>query len=119
MLYLHYKKNSFINYRGPRSRLNVMLALMMGLFWFFSLVFYSQASLLIGSLGPVIVWPLFMVLIILTANFWGWRRQEWAECPSPIKHKASAAIGFLIVAMLLLTYSATLSVTVHGGWNAH
>lgn len=109
MLNLHRKNNSFRNYRAPRSGFNCFLSLIMGLCWYGSLVLYSQASLLIGGLGPIIGWPLFMVLIILVSNFWGWQHKEWSQASLAIKHQALGAIGLLILAVIVLAYSATLS----------
>lgn len=109
MISLHRKNHSFANYFGARTFINVPIALVMGFFWFFSLVLYSQSSLLIGSLGPVVNWPLFMVLIILTSNFWGWRQQEWAGVTPNIQRKAAISILALVVAVIILAYSATLS----------
>ena len=109
MLYLHSKYHSFANYINSRSAMNWILTLIMALCWYTSLMLYSQASLLIGSLGPVVGWPLFMVLIILTANFWGWRHHEWAHAPAAASRQALQAIGLLIIAVLVLAYSASLS----------
>lgn len=109
MLYLHKKNTSAKNYVGPRTPLNMVLAFIMGLFWFCSLVLYSEASLLIGKLGPVVAWPLFMVLIILTSNFWGWRHKEWTLCSVAIQRKALTSIILLVIAVIALAYSATLS----------
>ena len=109
MIYLHRKYHSFSNYANVHSGINWVLTLIMALCWYSSLMLYSQASLVIGNLGPVVGWPLFMVLIILTANFWGWRHHEWAHVPAAISKKALKAIGLLIIAVLVLAYSATLS----------
>lgn len=111
MLYLHRKHRAFANYPGAQNGVNSLLCLIMALCWYCSLVLYSQASLLIGGLGPVVGWPLFMVLIILMANFWGWRRQEWSHATAAIQRQALAAIGLLILAVGLLAYSATLTST--------
>ncbi len=109
MLYLHFKNNSFANYTGKQTLINFLLAIGMGVFWFLSLVLYSEASLLIGNLGPIVAWPLFMVLIILASNFWGWQHHEWADTTSIIARKALKAIGLLVIAVIILGYSATLS----------
>lgn len=109
MLYLHRKNNSFNAYRASGLLRNSIFGIVMGLFWFGSLTIYSKASLLIGSLGPVIAWPLFMVLIILTSNFWGWRHNEWADCRSAIKRNALLSVGTLVIAVIFLAYSANLS----------
>ncbi len=109
MLYLHYKNQTFSRYQEAPNALNCFLTLLMALCWWSSLVLYSQASLLIGGLGPVVGWPLFMVLIILVSNFWGWRHREWAHVPQKIKKQALAAIGILILAVVVLAFSATLT----------
>ncbi|HVV69541.1 MAG TPA: L-rhamnose/proton symporter RhaT [Gammaproteobacteria bacterium] len=109
MLYSQAKNNSFKLYIQPGSGRNWIFACIMGLLWYVPLVFYSKSSLLIGKLGPIVVWPLFMVLIILASNFWGWRHKEWEHCQPSIKRKALIAIMALIVAVMVLAYSATLS----------
>lgn len=109
MLYLHNKNKSFKNYQGAKTPINLFFAFLMGFFWYFSLVLYSQASLLIGALGPIVAWPMFMVLIILTSNFWGWRYQEWADCPPAGIRKILTAVSLLVIAVVILAYSATLS----------
>lgn len=109
MLHLHGKNQSF----GYYQRVNVLsllcLTFIMGLFWYGSLTLYSQSSLIIGALGPVITWPLFMVFIILTANFWSWRYREWAGCGTQTKRMVAFSIAALVAAVLMLSYSALLS----------
>ncbi len=109
MLYLHRKNNSFHFYTQAQSLRYISFALIMGSLWYCSLVLYSEASLLVGKLGPVVVWPLFMVLIILTSNLWGWVHKEWEQCQKATKTKALVAIMALVVAVIILAYSATLS----------
>ena len=108
MLYLQVKNNSMRLYTESKSLRYMFLAFIMGLMWYVPLVFYSEASLLIGKLGPVVVWPLFMVLIILASNFWGWRHKEWAHCRAAVKRKAFIAIIALVIAVVILAYSAIL-----------
>lgn len=109
MIYLQRKNNSLQNYRNPGFIKNYSLGIFMAIFWFGSLAIYSKASLLIGTLGPVIAWPLFMVLIILTSNFWSWRHKEWHGCSAAVKKQALSAMIFLILAVLVLTLSASLT----------
>lgn len=109
MLFLHAKNKTFQQYRGSNFFQNSGLGLIMAIFWFGSLAIYSKASLLIGTLGPVIAWPLFMVLIILTSNFWAWRQKEWEGCSATVKRRMAASISTLIFAVLVLTFSASLT----------
>jgi hypothetical protein len=110
MLYLHKKNDSFKRYRESGIFTNNLLGIVMAFFWFGSLAIYSKASLMIGALGPVIAWPLFMVLIILTSNFWSWRHKEWDGCSTEIKRRMIASIACLVFAVMVLTYSASLSI---------
>lgn len=109
MLYLHKKNHSFSLYRAPGSLRNIGFVIVMGVFWYGSVALYSESSLLIGELGPIVAWPLFMVLIILASNFWGWRHNEWEGCPAGVQRQALLSIAALVVAVLILAYSATLS----------
>lgn len=109
MIFLHIKNKSRVKYQSEGSWKNGLLSLVMGFFWFGSLALYSKAALLIGDLGPVIIWPLFMVMIILTSNFWSWRHHEWADCSPKIKSEALIAVVALVFAVFVLAYSASLS----------
>ena len=58
-----------------KSHLSIML---MGILFFECVIFYSKATLILGNLGPVIAWPIYMVFIVLTANFWSFKYHEWS-----------------------------------------
>lgn len=109
MLYLHGKNSSFSNYQQPKTKIYILMTMIMALMWYSSLILYSVACLFIGNLGPIIAWPLFMVMIILTSNFWGWQHHEWANTTSTITNQALKAIGLLVIAVIILGFSATLS----------
>jgi L-rhamnose-H+ transport protein len=108
MLYLHYSNNSFGCYLRKKTAKYYLFAVAMGVCWFGSLIFYSRASQLIGYLGPIVGWPMFMVLIILTSNFIGWRYREWEGCLSKTKYILWTGLLLLIVSVLLLGYTSTL-----------
>ncbi len=105
MLYLHKKNHSFKNYKSAASGKYFLFALMMGAFWFGSLIFYSRASSLIGKLGPIVGWPLFMVLIILTSNFVGWRYKEWTGITQKIKYVLWLGLALLLLSVVILGIS--------------
>lgn len=108
MLYLHRKNKSFQAYSETGTRRYFLYAFLMGACWYGSLIFYSKASQLIGKLGPIVGWPMFMVLVILTSNFWGWRHQEWDHCGSRAKYALWAGLLLLILSVLVLGYSSSL-----------
>jgi L-rhamnose-H+ transport protein len=106
MIYLTTKHKTFSNFSVPGSSKYYLFALIMGLCWYGSLVFYSKATQMIGSVGPVVGWPLFMVMIILTSNFWGWRYKEWQGCSSKVKHTLWLGLAFMVFAIIVLGYSS-------------
>jgi len=106
MLYLHFKNRSFKNYININFSKYFCFSFFMGASWFLSLIFYSKAAQLIGGLGPLVSWPLFMTMIILASNFWGWRHHEWEGCSKKVKRHMSFGLGFLILAVIVLGYSS-------------
>jgi L-rhamnose-H+ transport protein len=50
---------------------------LMGFLWFAGIVVYGMGAAGLGALGAVIGWPLFMAMIIVTANVWGALAGEW------------------------------------------
>jgi len=109
MLVLHQKNHSWSYLLKPGTGHYHVYPIIMGLFWYGSLIFYSKASQLIGTLGPVIGWPLFMVLIILTSNFWGWQQGEWQQAPVGAKRTLRWGLVLFVLAVIVLGYSAHLS----------
>lgn len=107
MLYLHKKNKSFDCYKIKNTSKYFFFAFIMGLFWFGSLIFYSKASWLIGKFGPIVGWPMFMVLIILTSNFLGWKHKEWEGCGKKTRFVLWIGLAFLILSVLVLAYSLT------------
>lgn len=108
MIGLGFKNKSFHNYVAKGTGKYYLFAIVMGLFWYGSLVFYSKAAQIIGSLGPIVGWPLFMVMIILVSSFWGWRSGEWSGSSSKVKKTLWTGLACLILAVIVLGYSSSL-----------
>lgn len=106
MLSLHVRNKSFVNFRAQGTGIYYLFALFMGIFYYASVILYSKASALVGTLGPLVVWPLFMALIILASNFWGWRSGEWTGCSAKVKKTLWFGLVFLILSVIVLGYSS-------------
>jgi L-rhamnose-H+ transport protein len=109
MLLLHARNKSFFVYRQFKAANHYFLTLVMGLFWYGALILYSSAAQLIGDLGPLVGWPLFLVLIILTSNFWGWQQREWENAGDKAKKTIALGLAFLVLSVVVLGYGSTLS----------
>jgi L-rhamnose-H+ transport protein len=106
MLSLHYKNQSFTNFFQPQTGKYYLFALIMGACWYGSLLFYSKASQLIGGLGPVVGWPLFMVMIILTSSFWGWRHKEWSDVSCKVRKTLWTGLICLLLSVAILALAS-------------
>ena len=80
----------------------------MGLLWFGSTVTYGAVSARLSSMGPILGWPLFMSVIIMTANVWGLAAGEWKGAGSKALTTMSGGIFFLILGFISLALASRL-----------
>lgn len=62
---------------GESTWANIGLVTAMAVLWSGSNLVYSAGARRMGSLGLVLGWPIFMAVIVLTANAWGLLTGEW------------------------------------------
>ena len=82
---------------------------MMGILYFGSLIVFSQASKSLGHLGAVIAWPMLMIFIILTSNFWSFIHGEWENSNKIALRYLSISLIALITAIISLSIAATIN----------
>jgi L-rhamnose-H+ transport protein len=87
-----------------------VMAALMGVLWFGSIMCYSIATVKLGDLGPVIGWPLFMSAIVIASSIAGVLTGEWKDVgplPSsgPIRFMY-AGVACLLVAMAVLAWAS-------------
>jgi L-rhamnose-H+ transport protein len=107
-LYLHRRNRSFALYKDAGSAKYHFFAVLMGVGWYGSLALYSKASQMIGALGPLAGWPMFMALIILTSNFWGWRHGEWEDSGASAQRVIKWGLACLVGSVVVLGCGASL-----------
>jgi L-rhamnose-H+ transport protein len=93
--YLWRKNQSWRFYAAPGTAHYWFLGAVMGILWTGSVILYGYCSTLLGHLGPVLGWPLFMSVIIVTSNVWGILTGEW-------KGVAPRTFGAMLGGILLL-----------------
>ena len=71
------RNRSGSKYRVGRS--HWALAAMMAVLWFGSTLLYGLAASQLGTWGPILGWPLFMSLIVITATILGMFTGEWKD----------------------------------------
>lgn len=79
-----------------------VLAFVMAVFWLGSTLLYGFAVAKLGSLGPVLGWPLFMSLIVIIASLLGMTTGEWKNSGHlPIRIQWSG-VALLVLAVFIL-----------------
>ena len=79
-----------------------LMAILMGVLWFGSIICYSISTIKLGDLGPVIGWPLFMSAVVIASTIAGTLTGEWSKAGRGPLRIMGAGVGCLIAAMALL-----------------
>ena len=108
-LILNIKNRSFSKIVASGTSKYWLWTIFMGVGYWGSLIFFSKASDSIGGeLAPTIAWPLFMVFIILTSNFWSWKSHEWEGAGAKAARTMWASLALFVVAIIVFSYSSKL-----------
>ncbi len=108
-VYLWRKNRSFHLFAASGSGINWGFGFVMAALWMGSNAIYGVAMSQIGSMGPVVGWPLFMSVIIVASSGWGFLTGEWKGAGSKAVKIMIGAIALLIFGFCTLAYSNTLS----------
>ncbi len=104
LVYASYKlrrNRTWAAYGQGRPARNAALSALMGVMWISSTVLYGSAAGMLGPLGTVIGWPIYMSAMILANNFWGWVTGEWRNAGARAVALMTAGIVVQIAAMAL------------------
>ena len=84
------------------------LALIMAIFWFGSTLLYGLATVKLGTLGPILGWPLFMSLIVITASLLGMLTGEWKGSGAAPLRIQWTGVAMLVIAVFILAATSRL-----------
>jgi L-rhamnose-H+ transport protein len=79
----------------------------MGMVWFFGITAYGMGAADLGPLGPVVGWPVFMAMNIITANVWGAATGEWRGASRVTYGYSWAGIAVLLAAIYVISRAST------------
>jgi len=102
------KNKSFSTYKGAFGTKAFKWSILAGLFWFAALGIYGQGAALMGSIGPVIGWPMLLGLSLIIGNIWAYREGEWKNVKAPFRIML-VGLAIIIVACIILGYSNSLN----------
>lgn len=77
----------------------------MGAAWFIGLLMYGAGAIFMGSLGPIVGWPVFISLMVVSAYLAGRWTGEWHGAPSSITRRMNTGIALIVVSLFIIGYS--------------
>lgn len=92
--------------RLPGTAWYWLMAFVMALFWFGSTVMYGVGATALGTLGPILGWPVFMSLIVITATLWGIFMGEWKQAGKKPLQIMTCGVAVLVAAIFVLGISS-------------
>ena len=102
-VHLFIKRRSLADFAQSGTSYYYFFCALMSVFWFGSSLAYGLASYFLGSLGPVVGWPVFMSLIVICASVLGWISGEWRTSTRRPLQLHVAGIALLVLALFLLS----------------
>lgn len=102
--FLLIKNRSYISFSAAGAGKACCWAVIAGLLWFAALGVYGQGAALMGSLGPVIGWPMMLGLSLIVSNVLAVWTGEWRGAAGSLKIMV-AGVAVLILACCLLGYA--------------
>jgi L-rhamnose-H+ transport protein len=103
-LVLLVKNRTWGGFATPAAARAYGWAIVTGVLWFGALGVYGQGAALMGSIGPVIGWPILLGLSLIVSNGLGFLTGEWKNAAGPFRLMI-VGIAVLIVACGILGYS--------------
>ena len=99
------QKNLWPVYRQETALSHWLWPPLMGLMWIGGTAIYGSGASLLGPLGPVIGWPVYMSTMIILGNFWGWIMKEWSRAPSVALRLLMSGIAVQVLAISMLSFA--------------
>ena len=57
---------------------------------------------MMGDIGPVIGWPVYMSISIVAGGFWGWATGEWAGAPRRVLQFLTSGSVLQLLSIMVL-----------------
>jgi L-rhamnose-H+ transport protein len=101
-LFLLMKNRSTGLYLQERTGAYWPLVVVMGALWLGSIVLYGNGVAIIGALGPVVGWPVFMSGAVIASTAWGTLFGEWKNSGRTAKAGMTSGVLCLMTAIIIL-----------------
>ena len=104
------QKASWGEFTAKKSKKYFLYVIYMGACYWFSITFFCKATLSLGGkLAPTVAWPIFMIAIVSTSNFWGFIFGEWKNSGEKAKKFLLLCLLLFVVAVIIFSLSSYFS----------
>jgi L-rhamnose-H+ transport protein len=100
-VFLMVRKRSFKDYSAAGSGRALLIMLVTAILWFAAIGIYGQGAAVMGELGPIAGWIMFMSLALIVSNVWGLRTGEWKGMKVPLQYLYAGNL-ILILSFIIL-----------------
>ena len=107
--FLLFRNKTWGDYKKPLTISHWFLAALMGAIWMPSVALYGRAAVLMGDLGGSAGWGLYMGVVILISNVWGFVTGEWKGIHGKPINLIVTGVVLLLLAICIIGYATTLS----------
>lgn len=87
---------------AARSGRGWLLGVGMAALWLGGMLAYGRGSHVLGALGTIIGWPLFLASLIIFSSLWGFVSGEWTGASLKAKKLMAGGLAVLVIASVLL-----------------
>lgn len=77
----------------------------MGAAWIVGVLMYGAGAFFMGSLGPIIGWPVFMSLMVVCAYLVGRFTGEWRGVDAAVSRRMNMGIAITVISLFFIGYS--------------
>lgn len=95
------------HYRADRVGLCWLLSVLMGVLWFGGHLLYGMGTSVLGTLGPVVGWPVYMSMLVISASGYGYLTGEWRHVSARPIRLQLAGIAILSGAVFMFSRTHT------------
>jgi L-rhamnose-H+ transport protein len=107
--FLLFRNKTWGDYKKTQTGSYWFLAALMGAIWMSSIALYGRAAVLMGDLGGSAGWGLYMGVVILISNAWGFVTGEWRGIHGRPIRLIIIGVVLLLIAICIIGYATTLS----------
>jgi L-rhamnose-H+ transport protein len=100
-VFLIFRNKSYKDYRSAGSTKALLKVVATAAMWFAAIGIYGQGAAIMGNIGPVIGWVIFMALALVVSNLWGLKTGEWKNLRKPKKYLLIGNI-ILVISWIIL-----------------